>query len=87
MAHHASAKKRIRQGVKRTHRNRLIIATVRTHIKRFRSAVEQGDKEAAQELLKPAISGLDRAVSKGCLHPKRASRKISRLTRSLAKMD
>ena len=86
MAHHASAKKRIRQDVKKRHRNRLIIATVRTHIKRFRNAVADGDREAAERLLPPAVSGLDRAVSKGCMHWRTAARRISRLNRALAKL-
>ena len=87
MAHHASAKKRIRQGVKRRARNRLVIATVRTHIKRFRAAVEAGDADEAERLLPPAVSGLDRAVTKGCLHWRTAARKISRLNRALAAME
>ena len=86
MAHHASAKKRIRQDIKRRANNRLVVATLRTHIKRFRKAVEEGDREQAEKLLPDAIRGLDKAVSKGCIHKKTASRKISRLTRSFAKM-
>ena len=86
MAHHASAKKRIRQDGKKRHANRLIIATVRTHIKRFRAAVDEGDKTAAAELIQPAVGGLDRAVSKGCMHWRTAARKISRLNRALNKI-
>jgi len=86
VAHHASAKKRNRQQIKRRFQNRLVIATVRTYIKSFRSAVAEGDREKAAEAIKPAVSGLDRAVSKGCLHPRTAARKISRLTTALNKM-
>ncbi len=87
MAHHASAKKRIRQDLNRRIRNRLVVATVRTHIKQFRAAIEEGDSEAAERLLPPAVSGLDRAVSKGCMHWRTAARKISRLNRALASLE
>lgn len=83
MAHHASAKKRIRQEVKKRSANRLIIATVRTYIKRFRQALADGERSVAEELLPSAVSGLDRAVTKGCMHRRTASRKISRLQKAL----
>lgn len=86
MAHHASAKKRIRQEVKKRAGNRLIIATVRTYMKRFRKAVAEGDRDTAEELIGPATSGLDRAVTKGCMHRRTASRKISRLNKALQKL-
>jgi len=87
VAHHASAKKRIRQDIKKRAGNRLVIATVRTYIKRFRRAVADGDLEQAEVLLRPAISGLDRAVTKGCMHRRTASRKISRLAKALRNID
>ena len=42
MANHASAKKRIRQSIKRTIRNRHVRSTVRTHVKRLRTAIDPG---------------------------------------------
>jgi small subunit ribosomal protein S20 len=87
VAHHASAKKRIRQTLKRRDRNRFLMSTVRTQVKKLRQAVAGGDKEAAQQLLPVAVSGFDRIVSKGVLHRRSASRKISRLVRAVAKMD
>ncbi|KPK54244.1 MAG: 30S ribosomal protein S20 [Myxococcales bacterium SG8_38_1] len=80
MANHASAKKRARQTIKRTARNRNIRTNVRTCVKRVRSAVEAGDSGAAKKALIEAISRIDGAVSKGIYHRKTGSRYISRLT-------
>ena len=51
VANHASAKKRVRQTVKRTARNRHIRTYVRTCVKRVRAAVEAGDSSAAKKAL------------------------------------
>ncbi|GAB5540680.1 MAG: 30S ribosomal protein S20 [Sandaracinaceae bacterium] len=83
MANHASAKKRIRQTHKRTERNKHVRTTVRTYVKRVRTAIDAEDKAAAQEALKVAISQIDAASSKGVYHAKTASRYISRLSRQV----
>lgn len=84
MANHASAKKRIRQTLKRTARNRHVRATVRTYVKRVRVAIEASDKKAAQEALTTAVKQIDGAVAKGVYHRKTGSRYISRLTEQVA---
>jgi small subunit ribosomal protein S20 len=86
VAHHASAKKRIRQSERRNAANRLITVTVRTNIKKLRRAIESGDQATATELLPEALQGLDRAVTKKCLHARTAARKISRLQRAVNKL-
>ncbi|MGB3051498.1 MAG: 30S ribosomal protein S20 [Polyangiales bacterium] len=80
MANHASAKKRVRQTIKRTARNRQIRTNVRTCVKRVRTAIETGDAEAAKKALVEAVSRIDGAVSKGIYHRKTGSRHIARLT-------
>jgi small subunit ribosomal protein S20 len=80
VANHASAKKRVRQTVKRTARNRQIRTYVRTCVKRVHAAVELGDNDAAKKALIEAISRIDGAVSKGIFHRKTGSRYITRLT-------
>ena len=80
MANHASAKKRARQTVKRTARNRHIRTNVRTVVKRVRAANESGDAAAAKKALVEAVSRIDGAVAKGIYHRKTGSRYISRLT-------
>lgn len=86
MANHASAKKRIRQTIKRTERNKHIRATVRGYVKRVRAAIEAEDKAAAQDALNVAAAKIDGAVSKGVYHRKTGSRYISRLSRQVAEL-
>jgi small subunit ribosomal protein S20 len=84
VANHESSKKRIRQTIKRTERNRHIRSTVRTYVKRVRVAIEAGDKSTAEQALKTAIQKIDGAVSKGIYHRKTGSRYISRLSEQVA---
>jgi small subunit ribosomal protein S20 len=80
VANHASAKKRVRQTIKRTARNRNLRTNVRTSVKRVRAAIEAGDANAAKTALVAAVSRIDGAVSKGIFHRKTGSRYIARLT-------
>jgi len=86
MAHHRSAKKRIRQTETRTEVNRARRGRIRTFIKRVEAAVISGDATKAKaelQLLQPEIM---RGVSKGVLHLNTASRKLSRLSASVKKL-
>ncbi|MDH3726335.1 MAG: 30S ribosomal protein S20, partial [Myxococcales bacterium] len=87
VANHASAKKRARQTIKRTARNRDIRTNVRTCVKRVRAAVAAGDANGAKKALVDAISKIDAAVSKGIYHRKTGSRHISRLTHQVKTLD
>lgn len=80
MAHHESAKKQMRQGVKRRARNRMNVSLVKTEIKKLREAIEKGDAAAAKKLLSEATSAIDKAVKKGVLHDNAGSRHKSRLS-------
>jgi len=80
VANHPSAEKRNRQRLKRTNRNRTLTSTVRTLVKRVRTALHAKDKDAATAALKAATVALDKSASKGVTHPKAASRTISRLS-------
>ena len=80
MANHPSAEKRNRQRVKRTLRNRSVSSAVRTLVKHVRTALHAKDKAAATTALKNATVALDKAATKGVMHPKAASRTISRLS-------
>lgn len=84
MANHASAEKRNRQRINRTRRNRSVKSSVRTAVKVARTAIT-GVKQDAQSLVVAASSALDRAASKGVVHPKAASRSKARLARALHK--
>ena len=80
MANHKSAWKRLRQNEKRRDRNRYWKSTMRTSIKQVRQAVEAGELEQAQTALRSASSTIARVASKGVIHKRTASRRISRLT-------
>jgi small subunit ribosomal protein S20 len=84
MANHPSAEKRNRQRTTRTTRNRAIKSAVRTKIKAVRLAENPGSPETKAKLVE-AISSLDRAASKGVIHPRTASRKKARLARAAHK--
>ena len=65
---------------KRRARNRSIKSAVRTQVTKARHAIGvRPDEPETAEAIRTAISELDRAVSKGVLHPNNASRRKSRL--------
>ena len=79
MAHHKSAKKRIKQTIKKTERNRYYRTRMKNIIRAVREAAEAGDKAKAMEAFKVANKQLHHYVSKGFLKKQTASRKVSRL--------
>ncbi len=81
MAHSRSAKKRVRQTIKRTLRNRSRKTRIRTFVRRAEEAIAAGDPETARAAFVKAESELRKGVSKGVLHMNTAARKISRLSR------
>ncbi len=60
-------------------RNMAVRSSVRTAVKKAERTIASGDNDAVQPTLQKAVSLLDKASSKGVLHRKTASRKISRL--------
>ena len=87
MANHKSAKKRIKQTIKRTERNRFYRTRMKNIIRAVREAVEAGDKTKAQEALKVANQKLHHFVSKGILKKQTAARRVSRLHKLVNKME
>jgi small subunit ribosomal protein S20 len=79
MAHHKSAKKRIKQTIKKTERNRYYRTRMKNIVRAVREAAEAGDKAKALEAFKVANKQLHHYVSKGFLKKQTASRKVSRL--------
>jgi len=79
-----SAQKQNRKMIKNRARNRAAMATLRTAVKKARTAVDAKAGDAAA-LVKQAVSIVDSAVTKGILKRRTASRYASRLvTRSPA---
>jgi small subunit ribosomal protein S20 len=83
VAHSLSAKKRIRQSIKRRARNRARKVELKEQIKGFTAALGGGDFKKAQAELSKVASRLDRVASKGTIHKNTAARKRSRLARRL----
>ena len=84
MANTSSAKKQARESIKRAERNRSAKSAVKTHVVRVRRAVSDGTTYGIDALALTAIKSLDRAASKGILHPNNAARRKSRLMKRLA---
>lgn len=87
MANHKSAIKRIRQTERRRVRNRVIRGKLRTEAKAFVKAVTAHDNAAAKELLAKAIREVQKAGSKGVLHPNAVSRKVGRLAKAFNRLS
>ena len=81
MAHHASALKQQRQGLKHRDRNRRNVSRLKTKIKSLRSAIAKGDAAATKVVLAETISEIDKAAKKGVIHDNAAARYKSRLSR------
>jgi len=73
-----SAEKQNRKMIKNRARNRAAMATLRTAVKKARTAVDGKTADAAK-LVKEAVSIVDSAVTKGILKRRTASRYVSRL--------
>jgi small subunit ribosomal protein S20 len=84
MANTPQAKKRIRRNARRADVNGARVSRIRTFVKKAESALESGDKSAAETALKAMQPELARGVAKGVLHKNTAARKFSRLTKRLA---
>lgn len=80
MANSAQAKKRIRQNERRRLINKSRVSRIRTFVRKVEEAIAAGDKSAAGDALKAAQPEIMRGVTKGVLHKKTASRKVSRLS-------
>lgn len=83
MAHSLSAKKRIRQNVKRRARNRWRKGTMRESLKQFEEQLQHGSPEEARAAFAEACKILDRTAGKGVIHKNMAARKKSRLNKRL----
>jgi len=83
MAHHKSAKKRIRSSERKKVVNKMTDSKIKTVVKK---TLATDKKEELEVLYKEAIAILDKGTSKGRLHKNNAARKKSRLTKHLNKV-
>ena len=83
MAHHKSAKKRIRQTITRTALNKSQTSKVRSVIKAFNTAISETNKELASTKLLEVQSLMRKLAKKGVIKLGQASRKTSRLQKQV----
>ncbi|HAE91729.1 30S ribosomal protein S20 [Tissierella praeacuta] len=83
MANIKSAKKRILITEKRTAINKARKSEIKTYIKKFDKAIDNGNFDEAKVLLKAIDKKLKKAAHKNVIHMNNASRKVSRLTKKL----
>ena len=80
MANTPSAKKRIRNTLRKTDINKSRRSRIKTFVKKVEDAIETKDAKSAMDSLKAAQPEIMRGVTKGIFHKNTASRKISRLS-------
>lgn len=85
MPNSPSASKRLRQNKVRQARNKMIKSSMRTQVKKVRTAVEAGDIDTAEKEFRVATKSLDRAGAKGIIHANTAGRYKSRLSQMIKK--
>lgn len=86
MANTTSARKATRKIARRTAVNKTRRAVLRSSVKKVEEAIASGDRTAAAAALKAAEPVIMRAAQRGVVHKNNASRKVSRLAHSIAKL-
>jgi len=78
--------KRNRQNERRRERNKTVRTRLKTEGKKVREAAGSGDAEAASSQLRTTARLLDKAASKGMVHPRTAARRKSKLAKDAARV-
>ena len=81
MANKQAAGKYFRASQRRRMRNKPVRTRARTTVRDALLAIDAGDWEDADTLVKDAVSALDRATQRGVVHANNAARRKSRLLR------
>ena len=87
MANHKSALKRARQSDVQRVRNMGYKTRVKHAVKEVRTVIADNATDQAKENLIKAVSIIQKTASKGVIHKKKASRKISRLARQVNQLS
>lgn len=77
--------KRDKQSARKFDLNRGARSNLRNISKSFYRAIDSGDVEKAREIRASAQKSFDNAASRGLVHENKASRKVSRFDKALAK--
>jgi len=84
MAHHKSAKKRIKTNLKSAAINRHYKSTMKTAIK---NVIQIKDKVVAEENMRKAVSLLDKIAAKKVIHKSKAANQKSRLMKYVNSLE
>jgi small subunit ribosomal protein S20 len=84
MANIKSSIKDIKRIARNHARNQAVKSRMKTYIKYAEEALNAKDADRIQTALKDALSEIDRAATKGVIHPNTAARKKSSLQRRAA---
>ncbi|MER6944893.1 30S ribosomal protein S20 [Nonomuraea sp. NPDC000554] len=84
MANIKSQIKRNKQNEKARQRNKAVKSSLKTAVRKFREAAEQGDVEQATAFQRAAARQLDKAASKGVIHKNQAANRKSAIAKQVA---
>ena len=82
-----SAKKRVKVTETKTLQNKMFRSQMKTEIKKFESAVAEGNRSEADVAYKVAVKAVDQAAAKGLLHKNNAANKKSAFTKALNSLN
>ena len=86
MANIKSQIKRNKQTDAAHERNKAVKSKLKTSVRKFREAVDAGDRDTATTLLKDAGRALDKAASKGVIHRNQAANRKSAMAKRAASL-
>jgi small subunit ribosomal protein S20 len=79
--------KRNKTNERRRQRNVAVKSALKTSVRRFRTAADAGDAEAAATALATASKALDKAASKGIIHKNQAANRKSGMAQRLTALQ
>ena len=82
-----SAKKRVLTSERKCQENILVDSRMKNSIKKLEKTIKEGKKEDSQELLKTTFKNIDKAQDINIVHPNKAARLKSRLSKSVNGME
>jgi small subunit ribosomal protein S20 len=78
--------KRIGTNEKARLRNKAVKSSLKTFVRRFREAVDAGDRDTALTAMRDASRALDKAASKGVIHANQAANRKSAMAKRAASL-
>jgi small subunit ribosomal protein S20 len=79
--------KRNRQNEKARLRNKAVKSSLKTAVRKFREAADQGNADEAVVLMRAASRQLDKAASKGVIHKNQAANRKSAIAQRIAELS